>query len=162
MQFRIRNLLFVTFVVALCSGMMTLSLPAGCVASLPMIVAVARTLRRGSQPSQSGKPTSLWLTFVESLALLAALVVVSLCWIVVTAWSIAFFLLRLTGRIGRRAALLSKDVMLRVHVAEGVAVLSRLSARCLVAMVAGTRTVTEMVARGLNRTNRTLYTHWSL
>ena len=50
MQFRIRSLLFVTFVAALTGALLALSLPVGCVAAVPIVVATFRTLRRGILP----------------------------------------------------------------------------------------------------------------
>lgn len=160
MQFRIRNLLFLTFVAALCGGLISLSRPAGCLLLIPITIAVVRTTRRSRGIGNEQTP-SLALTFVQSLALLLALTAVSLLWAAASICALLFATVRLMYRIGRTCVLLLRDVLLRIRVDSGLSIFGRSIVRCLSVVLAGIRTLTVEVALRLNRTNRTLYTHWS-
>jgi hypothetical protein len=161
MQFRIRNLLFVTFVIALCGGLMTLSLPAGGIASVPILVALARTIRHDPRSTGNVKPPSLFLTFCHSLALIVALAAVTVLWGVAASFTAVLLIIQLAMRIFTLLERLLQRAKLRVRLVAVLILLYRLITRCLDASYAGARFLAFAVVRRLNRTNRTLYSRWS-
>ncbi len=161
MQFRIRNLLFVTFVIALCGGLMSLSLPAGGLASIPIMVALLRTIRRDRGSPGNARPPILFLTFCHSLVLIIGLSVVSVLWAVAASITVLLLSVQLATCICARFARLSQRAQLRACLAAGLLCLGRLITRTLDTSYAGARFLAFEFVRRLNRTNRTLYTRWS-
>lgn len=161
MQFRIRNLLFVTFVIALCGGLMSFSLPMGSLASIPIMVALVRTLRRDRSSTENAKSPALLLTFCQSLALIIGLSVISVLWAAATCVTCLLKSVWLATRLCVQLAQFLKRSRLRSRLAEWLLCLGRWVTRAVDVSYAGAEFLAFQFVRRLNRTNRSLYTRWS-
>ena len=157
-QFSVRSLLFVTFVVALASGVFQVSLVAGCLMVVPMAIALTRTLR--CHRAANGKRHSLAITFLQSLALLAGFLAVSMATITVS--TVAVALISIDGQLRAMAKLASAcwQRLLQGRIAVILLFLGRILRTVVTSILTATRGMAVSVAMKLNRTNRSMAAYW--
>lgn len=150
MRFRIDQLMFATFVIAICGSIFRVAPLAGAILSLPILLAATRSL----QFDKASGLVSLTHSFLIRNVIQLALVIITLVWLAVFFSALSLNAIRL--------ACLSVQWILRSSLIGLCALLMRFIGTTLVAFIVRGWALSKALSHSLSRTNRSLYLRWSL